>query len=72
MNLSTLQTVLKLWWNRRYVPPVTEYQIGRQLYRTGHDITDCLTDDSAKGWLAAEQAGMMAYYGVMMAEAANR
>ena len=71
MTLATLQNVIKLWWSRNYVPPVSDYQIGRQLYRTGHDITACLADDACKGWLAAEQSGMLAYYGEMMAEATN-
>ena len=48
-----------------------ERQIGRNLYRRGRRITECVTDEMAAGWLAAEAAGEDAYWRAMMAQAAH-
>ena len=44
-------------------------QIGRNLYRRGKPISECVSDEMAAGWLAAEFAGADAYWRAMMAEA---
>ena len=59
--------------NGRFVPanpdPAdTERQIGRNLYRRGRPLAECVSDDMAAGWLAEEFAGYMAYSRHMEAE----
>jgi hypothetical protein len=49
-----------------------ERQMGRSLYRRGKPLRECVTDDMAAGWLAAERAGADAYYRCMMSEADRR
>jgi hypothetical protein len=46
-----------------------ERQVGRSLYRRGKPLRECVTDDMAAGWLAAERAGADAYWRSMMAQA---
>jgi len=46
-----------------------ERQIGRNLYRRGRDISECVTDAMTAGYLAAEAKGADDYYRCMMAEA---
>ena len=48
-----------------------ERQVGRNLYRRGRQLDECVTDDMTAGWLAAERAGADAYYRCMMAQASN-
>jgi len=67
---ATMQALTKQAANKNYTPP-NEYAVGWILYQTGKDITSCLTDTACVGWLDAEKAGMMAYYGEMMQQAAN-
>lgn len=57
--------------NSRFVPPLSEYEMGRQLYRQGKCLAECIGDSEADGWLDAEAAGADAYYRCMMAEAVN-
>lgn len=49
-----------------------ERQVGRSLYRRGKPLRECVTDDMAAGWIAAERAGADAYYRCMMAEASSQ
>ena len=48
-----------------------ERQIGRNLYRRGKPITECVTDEMAAGYVAASAAGEDAYYRCMMEQAAH-
>jgi hypothetical protein len=48
-----------------------ERQVGRSLYRRGKPLRECVTDDMAAGWLAAERAGADSYYRCMMAQAST-
>lgn len=62
--------------HQRFVAPTAdpadlERQIGRNLYRRGKPLSECVTDEMAGGWLAAEQAGEDAYWRCMMAQAAS-
>lgn len=63
--------------HQRFVAPTEaqqadlERQIGRNLYRRGRPLRECVTDDMAGGWLAEERKGADAYYRCMMAEAVN-
>ena len=54
--------------NARFVPALSEYDQGRELYKRGKPITDCVTDEMADGWNDAEWAGYMAYSKHMEAE----
>jgi hypothetical protein len=49
-----------------------ERQVGRSLYRRGKPLRECVTDDMAAGWLAAERAGADAYWRAMMAGASSQ
>lgn len=40
-----------------FVAPLSEREIGRQLYRQGKRLSACVTDDMTAGWLDAEAAG---------------
>ena len=46
-----------------------ERQIGRNLYKRGKPLRECVTDEMTAGWLAAEAKGADDYYRCMMAEA---
>ena len=46
-----------------------ERQIGRNLYRRGAALRECVSDEMAAGWLAAERAGADAYYAAMQRQA---
>jgi len=60
--------------NQRFVAPTEqaqadmERQIGRNLYRRGRPLSECVSDEMTAGWLAAEFAGYMAYSRHMEAE----
>ena len=63
----------------RYVAPTPEAQaaatadmerqIGRNLYKRGKPLRDCVTDEMAAGWLAAERKGADDYYAAMQRQA---
>ena len=46
-----------------------ERQIGRNLYKRGKPLRECVTDNMAAGWLAAERKGADDYYRSMMRQA---
>ena len=46
-----------------------ERQIGRNLYRRGKPLRECVTDEMAAGYLAEERRCEDAYWRCMMAEA---
>lgn len=48
-----------------------ERQIGRNLYRRGRDITECVTDEMTAGYLAEEARCADMYWLAMMAEAST-
>lgn len=56
---------------KRFVAPMSEYDTGKELYKRGKDLTECVTDDMAAGWLDAERAGADAYWRCMMMEVVN-
>ncbi len=47
----------------------TERQIGRNLYKRGKPLRECVTDEMAAGWLAAERKGADDYYAAMQRQA---
>ena len=47
-----------------------ERQIGRNLYRRGRDISECVTDEMAAGYLAEEARCEDAYWREMMRDGA--
>ena len=53
---------------RNFVPPVSEYEQGRRLYNAGKPIRFCVTDEQARGWCDASDAGRRAYLRAMEAE----
>lgn len=58
----------------RFVPakPIVEpdeYTQGRRMYYHGKPLAACLTDEQARGWLAAEARCEDAYWAGMMAQA---
>ena len=52
----------------RFVPAVSEYDQGRELYKRGKRIEECVTDEMTQGYMDAEWAGYMAYSRHMEAE----
>ena len=54
--------------HRNFVAPLSEFDSGRKMFRQGKRLADCITDEQARGWLAAEAAGCQAYLKVMEAE----
>ena len=52
----------------RFVPAVSEYDRGRELYKRGKRIEECVTDEMTQGYMDAEWAGYMAYSRHMEAE----
>ena len=48
-----------------------ERQIGRNLYRRGKPIRECVTDEMTAGWLAAERKGADDYYAAMQRQAST-
>ena len=61
--------------HNRFVAPTPEAQaelerqIGRNLYKRGKPLRECVTDNMAAGWLAAERKGADDYYRSMMRQA---
>ena len=68
MNTTMLQPDPHAVKHGRFVPAMSEYDQGRELYKSGKPITDCVTDEMADGWNDAEWAGYMAYSRHMEAE----
>jgi hypothetical protein len=66
MTHQTLQIVVKQMQSPNFVCPISDYSIGRAMYRNAYGIEECTTDEMTVGWLDAEKSGMMAYYGEMM------
>ncbi len=71
MTTQTLQIVVKQMQSPNFVCPISDYAIGRAMYRNGYGIEECTTDDMASGWLAAEAACEDAYWLSMMRQAVN-
>ena len=46
-----------------------ERQLGHNLYKRGKPLRECVTDNMAAGWLAAERKGADDYYKAMMRQA---
>ena len=46
-----------------------ERQIGRNLYKRGKPLRECVTDEMAAGWLVAERKGADDYYAAMQRQA---
>jgi len=72
--VSRMDTEVK---NPRFVPakPVVEpdeYTQGRRMYYHGKPIAACLTDEQARGWLAAEAKCEAQYWTGMMAQASTQ
>ena len=40
--------------HRNFVAPLSEFDSGRKMFRTGTPLESCATDEAARGWLAAE------------------
>jgi hypothetical protein len=78
MSNTSLQSHNHAVKHGRFVPATPESQaelerqVGRSLYRRGKPLRECVTDDMAAGWIAAERAGADAYYRCMMAEASSQ
>jgi len=54
--------------SKRFVSPLSEYDQGRELYKRGRHIEECVTDEMTQGYMDAEWAGYMAYSRHMEAE----
>ena len=48
-----------------------ERQLGHNLYKRGKPLRECVTDNMAAGWLAAERKGADDYYKAMMRQASE-
>mgnify|MGYP000870077023 FL=1 len=48
-----------------------ERQTGRNLYRRGKPISQCVTDEMAAGWLEEERRGADMFYRCRMADASD-
>lgn len=53
MTTETLKIVAKQIKNPAYVPPVTDFQLGRLMFRASRSIEECMTDEQANGWVSA-------------------
>ncbi len=71
MTHQTLQVVVQQIKNPAFVPPITDYQLGRLMYKSARDITECTTDEMAHGFVAAAGDCEDAYYLSMMRQAVN-
>lgn len=69
MTNASLQTVVRHIKNAAYVPPITDFQLGRLMYKSARSIEECTTDEMVHGWLSAEGDGESAYWLCMMKEA---
>lgn len=43
--------------SRRYVPPVTDTEVGREVYWAGREISTCRNERQRAGWQSAAQDG---------------
>ena len=48
-----------------------ERQLGHNLYKRGKPLRECVTDNMAAGWLAAERKGADDYYRMMQRQASE-
>ena len=53
MTSATLKIVAKQIKNPAYVPPVTDFQLGRLMFKASRSIEECTTDEMANGWVSA-------------------
>ena len=54
--------------HRNFVPAMSDFDLGRKMFRQGRRLSQCNTDECARGWLDAEAAGCQAYLKVMESE----
>lgn len=61
MTTETLQTVVKHIKNPSFVPPISDFQLGRLMFRASRSIEECTTDEMANGWVSAagDDAGLV-------------
>ena len=56
----------------RFVPAVSEYDQGRELYKRGKSLEECVTDEMTQGWLDTEARCEAAYWRGMMRDGAAK
>ena len=76
MSTSIVQQHQEAVKRGRFVPAAPpdqserfERQLGHNLYKRGKPLRECVTDNMAAGWLAAERKGADDYYKAMMRQA---
>lgn len=53
MTNATLQIVVRQIKNPSYVPPISDFQLGRLMFKASRSIEECTTDEMANGWVSA-------------------
>ena len=61
MTNATLQIVVRQIKNPAYVPPISDFQLGRLMHKANRSIQECTTDEMANGWVpaAGDNAGVV-------------
>ena len=70
MTTQTLQAVVTQMQNRNYVPPISDFCLGRTLYRNGYKRIECVNDTQRRGYDHAE-ATCESMYWLSMMQAVN-
>ena len=57
MTNATLQIIARQIKNPSFVPPISDFQLGRLMFKANRSIEECTTDEMVHGWLSADGDG---------------
>lgn len=60
--MSIQQMLAEKAVNPNFVPPISDYQIGKRMFYNAIAFAECTSDDMRSGWLAAESRTLGAIY----------
>lgn len=60
--MSIQQMLAERQANKNFVPPISDYRIGKRMFYNCIPFDQCTSDDMRSGWLAAESRTLGAIY----------
>lgn len=60
--MSIQQMLAERAINPNFVPPISDYRIGKRMFYSAIAFASCTSDDMRSGWLAAQNSTLGAIY----------
>ena len=60
--MSIQQMLAERATNKNFVPPISDYDLGKRMFYSAIAFERCTSDDMRSGWLAAESRTLGAIY----------